>query len=312
MAERETRVRVSIEADKTTGAVQAAGAEIKQFGQDAKAAGEDAKKAAEGNKVLDDATASLNSTLTSLVGGAAIAAFFKAAVEASLEEAEALRVVKFQVEATGNSWEKYKSQIDAFATSQQALTQFDDTVTIQVLGKMTRATGDVEAGMRATALAQDIASATGKDLAETTQLVSGLLTGQSRAVTMAQKDFKAYVGEADTTQEVLDKLTGKFEGAAVAQDGHSKSIKQSTNALGEFAQRVGDGVVPVYDFLLKGVTMVTKGYEMLGATLAGVLAAVLVLFDGVAQAYVAVLTLQFGKASEIARETKDSLVTIAE
>lgn len=308
----EARVRVSIEADKNTGAIQAAGEELKGFGEKAVAAGEQAKKGSENIGLMGEASKELAGKIQELVGGAAIAAFFKGAVDASLEEAESLRQVKFAVESTGGSWGKYKEQVDAFAASQMAATQFDDGVTLAVLGKLTRATGDVERGMKATALAQNIAAGTGKDLADTTRIVSDLLTGQERGLKAAQKELGGYVGEAKNGQEALDALQKGFEGAAQNQEGYSKSIAQSKHALEEFQQQVGDGVVPVLDFLLKGVAFVAKGFEELGLVVAGAMAALVVGVTGANDVIEQTLVGNFKLAVTTAKQTGENLKLVAE
>lgn len=311
MAE-EAKVEISIEASQKTGAITATAGELDKLQGSVAGAADAAKKGGEGFGSMDEASKALAGSLANLVSAAAIGQFFKSAVEESLKEAEALRTLKFAVESTGASWDTARGQIEAFASAQQASTRFDDTVTFEVLGKLQRATGDLGQAMSATALAQDIAAASGKSLADTTQIINGLLTGQERSVKMAQKEFAAYVGTADTTASVLAALEKGFIVAAVAEESHAKSLAQSQHFLDDFKQRVGDGIVPIMDVLAKSVAFVAKGYEELGVTIAGFAAGVFTAFGGLGDAIEAAFNGNFAKISDIARETKDGLVAIAE
>ena len=308
----ETSVEIAVEASQSTGAISTAASHLEDFKKSVASAGESAAEGSQKLGALDEAAKSLEGALGSLVTGAAIGAFFKEAVAESLKEAEALRQVRFNVESLNLSWGRAKEVVDDYSASRQAQTRFDDTVTLEVLSKMQRATGSLEQAMKATSLAQDIAAASGKDLSETTSIVNGLLTGQERAVKQAQKEFAAYVGSADTTADVLKKLEEGFYGSATAEQSFTKSLNQSKAFLADFQQRVGDGVVPVMNVLLKAVAFVAKGYEELGVSIAGFAAAAFQSISGLARATKAIFSGNFGEIAEIWRETKDSLAVIAE
>ncbi len=298
-------VGVIIEASKNTGAIKVASDELRSFSGEAKNAKENAS-------LLSDAQKELNKTIENFVGAAAITAFFKEAVEESLKEAEALRTLKFAVESTGGSWARYNEVLKDYAAQQQANTRFDDTATFETLSRLARVTGNVENAMRATSLAQDIAAGSGKGLAETTELVANLMAGQERAITQARREFGAFIGEANTTQEVLDRLAGGFTGAAEGEDSFTKSLAQTTHFLQDFQQRVGDGVVPILDVLARGLAFIAKGYEELGVAIAGTVAAATQALTGLGNIMDAMLKGNFADLPNLARETKDQLISIAD
>lgn len=260
----DTRVRVRIEADKATGAIQVVTDELKKFGDEARSAGEGAKEGAEGAQKMGEATEQLDDTIKKLLSTAAITAFFKMAVEESLKEAEALRTLQSSLEATGQSWARYRDEVEAYAKTQQETTRFDDTVTFEVLGKMARATKSVQEAMQATTLAQNLAVATNKPLAETTEIINGLLLGQTRAVASANKEFGIYAAGATTAQQALDNLQRGVRNAAAEEHSATKTFSQFRSQLGDLIQSVGDAVVPALGDMATAINdIIRKTKELL-------------------------------------------------
>ena len=261
MSTEAAEVVVSVNASQNTQAVDTAADQLEHFGETLDGASASAQKGTDSLEVLDEAADELTKNLTRLAGAAAIGAFFKEAIDEALKEAEALRQLRFAVEATGSSWERYGEQIEAFSSSQQALTRFDNTETFGTLSRILRVTGDVASAMKGAALAQDIASSSGKDLSATTELLANLLAGQERAVMQARKEYGAFVGDARTAQGALDGLARGFTGAAVAEDSHTKSLAQTKAFLGDFAKDIGTALLPVLNAVGAGVKFFVKGLE---------------------------------------------------
>lgn len=271
-----------------------------------------AKKAKDSISSLKDSSSELKNAITGLVSTAAITAFFKSSVEAALQEEEALRRLAFAVDATGNSFAQNKNKLIDFANSQQSLTRFDDTATFETLGRILRVTGDVTQAMQGAALSQDIASASGKELGFVTEQVAQLLAGETRALLILKKEFGAFVGNARTTQEALDGLQKGFSGAAAAEESHTKALNQSTAFLGDFSQKVGDGVLPVVVFLSRAVAFLAKGFEELGETIGFVAAEAFTGIQGAVKAGIALLKGNFSEAKKIIADTGERSKVIAE
>lgn len=337
MAE-ETKVEVSIEASQKTGAIEAAGRAVGEFQgnideltaatranaeqlgllnarQDE--ATEKSKAAAEAKKQQEAAANTLGGQIDKLkdsIGGlitaGALGAFFKEAVEESVKEAEALRQLQFAVESTGGSWAILRGEVEAYAAAQQANTRFEDTVTYETLGRLLRVTGDLGQAIAATTLAQNIAAASGKDLASTTELIANLTLGQERAVIQARKELGAYVGTATDAQGALDNLKKGFEGAAAAEESWTKTTGQARATVGDFMQRIGDGAVPVLDKLIGLLMTVPKWTEKIAESFATAGAAVYESINGYGQAAAFALTGHFSEAARIARRTTEDLKII--
>lgn len=243
MAE-DASVEISIEASQKTGAIDAAAVSVDN----------------------------LTKSLVGLASAAAIGDFFKEAVQEAVKESEALRQLQFSVEATGGSWEKLKDQVEAYGAAQQRNTRFDDTTTFEVLGRMNRVTGDLGNAMRATTLAQNIAVGSSMELSAATDLVSNLMAGQERAVLLASKQLGAFTDGATTAQGVLNALQSNFEATAEAEDSFTKSTNLAKAMLGDFMQRIGDGVLPPLKAILGIFETLIKWTEVFAEGIAGAMA----------------------------------------
>lgn len=240
------------------------------------ALGDLAKRAGEGQggiSLMTRAVGQLKTAILGLIGAQAIAGFFRDATRASLEEEEALRRLAFAVDAAGDSFSASKDKIVGFANAQQARTRFDDTTTFASIGRIIRVTGDLEQAMAGAALAQDIASASGKDLNFVNEQVANLLAGEKRALLILRKEFGAFIGDAENTQQALTNLQESFTGAAAEEQSFTKGLKASTNFLGDFSQRIGDGIMPAVQMATRAIAGFAKGWEELGETIAFALAA---------------------------------------
>ncbi len=245
------KVEIKIVVDKQTGALQVVGQELKIFAVNTESAERsmslmqiEANKMNEAFNSSKTATAGVTAAMAGLAAAGAVLEFMRAAVNESIHESEALRVLQGSVESTGASWASYKGILEDFAKVQQENTRFQDGETYEVLGKLARATNNVAQAMRATQLAQDLAVKTGKSLAETTETVNNLLLGQERAVRSTNREYGNLAGGAKTAQEALDNLQKSVAGAAASEQSSVKSILQLKAAWGDTLQIVGDAVVP--------------------------------------------------------------------
>lgn len=250
--------------------------------------------------------------LLSFATVAGIAAFFKSTADAAMSEEDALRRLQFAVEATGGSFAKEKERVMAFAQEQQALTRFSDTETYEALGRITRVTGDVGQAMQATRLALGLASASGKDLNTILELLGPILNGDASRLRTLKTEFGAFIGNADTAQEVIDALSKRFLGAAEQESGFARQLAALKNRLGDFKEIVGAGVLPVFKFFLETVLKGAQFFEILGVVIANFAAKALVHLEGLGSKTAAVFKGQFEKLPEITKETAVKIEAIEE
>lgn len=261
---------------------------------------------------LEQAGNQLKQQLLGFATVAGITAFFKDSAEAALSEQEALRRLGFAVEATGTSFAGEKDKILAFAQEQQQLTQFSDTQTFEALGRLVRVTGDVGQAMQGTKLAFGLASASGRDFNSVIELLGPILNGDASRLRTLKNEFGAFIGDANTAQEVVDALSKRFLGAAEQQSGFGKELASLRNRLGDFQEIVGAGVLPAFRLFLDGVLKGAQFFEILGTVIADFAAKAVTHLEGLAQKARAVFTGQFARLPEISRETAVKLAAIEE
>ncbi len=268
--------------------------------------------AAQSMSAVQSAAGQLLNQLAGFATVAGIGAFFKSAAEGAIAEEEALRRLQFAVDGTGGSFDKSKEQILAFAAEQQALTRFSEGQTFEALGRLTRITGDVGQAMQATRLAFGLASASGKDFNSVIEQLSPILQGDASRLRELKKEFGAFLGDADTAQEVLDALSQRFAGAAESESGFARQLASLRNRLDQFKDTVGAGVLPVFTGFLDAVLRGAQFFEILGTVIANFAAKAVVHLEGLGAKTAAVFRGQFERLPEITQETAAKLAAIEE
>jgi len=249
-------------------------------------------------KALTQAGSDLKSQLLGFATVAGLAAFFKSSADAAIEEEEALRRLAFAVDATGGSFQKSKEEILSFATQQQNLTQFSDTQTFEALGRLVRVTGDVGQAMQATRLAFGLASASGGNLNSILDQLGPILQGDASRLRALKNEFGAFIGDADTAQEVVDALSARFLGAAETQTGYAKELAVTKHQLDDFKESVGGGVLPVFRLFLEAVSKGAQFFEILGVVMANWAAHAVLNIKDFGEAMKELFTLNFNGAQD--------------
>lgn len=207
-----------------------------------------AAKGAEGSfSGLDSAAAKLAGTLAAGFTAGAVISFFADAVRGANEEAESLRRLSFVLQANGQSWSENSKKVQDWSSEIQKATRFSDSEALSVLENMARATKDLSQALSASEVAMGLSAATGKSLAETQQLLIGLIGGNSRAVREAKRELGAFVGDARNAQEVLDRLSEKFGTAAEAEESTAKATLRLKNSYSELKDVIGQALLPALD-----------------------------------------------------------------
>jgi len=102
------KIELTVRVNSDTGQLDVVSQKLKAIGADSEKAGKQVAGAGEGFK-------SLGKALGGLATAAAIGAFFKSAVQGAEEENQAMRRLKFAVEASGQSFQDSQKQINAWA-----------------------------------------------------------------------------------------------------------------------------------------------------------------------------------------------------
>lgn len=262
------------------------------------------------SKKAEKGFSDLSKSIGGLVTVGALAAFFKSAVQGAEEENQALRRLKFSVEAAGQSFEKAQGQIQTWAQGVQQATRFTDGQAIETMGRFVRVTGDITQAQKASQLAMSLSVATGKELGATTDILTNLINKNERGVAMARKEFGALIAGAENGQQVLDILSQKFGDAATKEEGFSQATASLSNNWNEFKDNIGNALIPgltgLVGWLNKGVDAITAVGDVLAANAAIIFTTV----QGVANAIKALLRRDFSVIDNIARETWEKIKNI--
>ena len=252
----------------------------------------------------------LSKSIGGLVTVGALAAFFKSAVQGAEEENQALRRLKFSVEAAGQSFEKSQGQIQTWAQGVQQATRFTDGQAIETMGRFVRVTGDITQAQKASQLAMSLSVATGKDLGAATEILTNLINKNERGVAMARKEFGALIAGAENGQQVLDILSQKFGDAATKEEGFSQATASLSNNWNELKDNFGNAVIPVLTTLTDWMNKGVDGIRAVGDAIAANAAIIFTTVEGVANAIKALLRRDFGVIDNIARETWEKIKNI--
>jgi hypothetical protein len=297
------KIELTVRVNSETGQLDIVSQKLKALGQDSEKAGKQVSGASEGFKDLGKA-------LGGLATAAAVGAFFKSAVQGAEEENQAMRRLKFAVEASGQSFQDSQKQINAWAQGIQAATRFTDGQAIETMAKFVRVTGDTTKAQKASQLAMSLSVATGKDLATTTETLTNLINKNERGVMMARKEFGAFIGGAENGQQVLDVLSAKFGDAALKEEGFSKETSSLSNNWNELKDTVGNAVIPVLTTLVSWLNQGVDSIRAVGDALGTLAALIFTTFEGVGRAVVALVKRDFSSIEGIAKETWDKIQAI--
>lgn len=297
------KIELTVRVNSETGQLDVVSQKLKALGADSEKAGKQVSGASEGFK-------SLGKALGGLATAAAVGAFFKSAVQGAEEENQAMRRLKFAVEASGQSFQDSQKQINAWAQGIQAATRFTDGQAIETMAKFVRVTGDTTKAQKASQLAMSLSVATGKDLATTTETLTNLINKNERGVMMARKEFGAFIGGAENGQQVLDVLSAKFGDAALKEEGFSKETSSLSNNWNELKDTVGNAVIPALTVLVGWLNKGVDSIRAVGDALGTLAALIFTTFEGVGRAVVALVKRDFGSIENIAKETWGKIQSI--
>lgn len=171
--------------------------------------------------------------------------FLKDSVEAAEQESESLRRIAFFVDAAGGSFEQSKGKLEAWARAMQESTRFSDTDALSAVEKLVVATNNLGQAQTAAKLAMDISSASGKPLVEVQQVLFDVINGNNRALMESRRAFGDLISVADTNQQIIEKLSTKFSGAAESEKSLTAETAKLSHAFEDLEKDIGKPVANV-------------------------------------------------------------------
>ena len=178
---------------------------------------------------------------------AALTLATKAAMEDELEQAKLAQTLE---KTTGATDAQIKATEDMIAAMSRA-TGTADSELRPAFAALVLGSHDVASATDALAIAQDVATSTGKSLAEVSQAMSLGFGGNMKALAALSPELKGMIKEGATLDTVMSILSDNFGGStAKAADTAAGKFKILKNSMAEFTESVGALLLPVVERVL--------------------------------------------------------------
>lgn len=247
MAE-DLKLNVILKVNKDTGQLEIVKQELAGVEESAKKAGDKSGELLGNLKSLLPAFSAL-----------AVVKFLGDAVKEAEAGNEALRRLKFQLEASGESWNKNEQTILKWASTIQSSTRFADGQAYEALGKLIRVTGNLSQAQILSKLAMDISVATGKDLTGTVEQLSLAYQNNSRGILQLRREFSAQLGELRDGTSILNRLVELYGKAAEKEDSYTKTVAEAKHHWSDFIKLLGQQVLPIVNLVVDGLNRLMGG-----------------------------------------------------
>ena len=179
------------------------------------------------------------------IGAGILAVGFKA-VRAAQAQQIGITKLDAALGTAGTSYAKMRDEIEALATSQQALTNFGDDQTRDMLTRMVSGSGDAAGSLKALATAQDLATHMTKQGGNAMRAQKTAAELVARALAGDVVGLRTYIPQvtaAMSATEALAMAEERFGGLAAAA---ADPVIQMTNDLGDLKEQIGNALLPAF------------------------------------------------------------------
>lgn len=165
-------------------------------------------------------------------------------IAAASEQEDAINRLNVALAASGNFSKQASDDLNEFASSLQSTTKFADDAVLNASALIATLTGlSGQALKDATTATADLATALGKDLDSSAQLVAKALEGNVTALKRYGIEVKAGANDTETLKNVLGALNNQFGGAAAgAVKTFSGSLTSLKNVYSDVLEVIGEVV----------------------------------------------------------------------
>jgi hypothetical protein len=215
-----------------------------------------AKKATGGLKSFVSAAGSALTSLGGMIGGVALGAFFKKAVDEALEGRRGIALLGEAVDNAGGNFAAMRPQIEQTVDRLATFTTFTDDEVRAALANMVTATGDVDGSLKSLGLVADLAAAKQIPLEQASQAVAMAMNGNTKAL-------EKMIGPMRDGADVFGVLGDRVGGTA------EKMGKELANILPQITKQLGENLEAIGNVILgnEGLTGgATKLVEVLTNT----------------------------------------------
>jgi hypothetical protein len=175
----------------------------------------------------------------------AIAVGLTKSVQAAMEDQKSQAELQRQLEKTFGANEALTASAERYVSVTQLRTGTSDTELRASLGTLVRATGDLQQSTSLLNLAQDISSATGKDLATVSLALAKSSQGQFTALSKLGIPLDENIKKSKDFSKVVGLLNDQFGGAAQTAAGtFGGQLKILQGQFGEILETIGAALLP--------------------------------------------------------------------
>jgi hypothetical protein len=212
--------------------------------------------------------------------GYALAGATKAAMEDQAAQVELARTLNISASATDAQIAATENMISKFSLASGIA---DDDLR-PALANLVRGTKDIEKAQEGLALAMDISTATGKDLATVSDALAKAYGGNMKGLKALSPEMAALIKEGADLNTVMDVLGGTFGGATAEAAGTAEGqMKRFGIAIAETKENIGAALIPVVEKVLPLLTAMgawaqenTTTFLVIAGAIGGIAAAILV------------------------------------
>jgi len=217
--------------------------------------------------------------------GAAIGAAFSVQVLIQFTK-KAVELYDIQAKAEASLLQALKGREDVQrrlmrqASELQKITLFGDEETIKAQAMLAKFGMTETQIRRLIPLIQDYAAAQGQDLVSAADMVARSVGSSTNALSRYGIEINGAVGSNERLESAVESLSEMFGGQAVAAaEAGAGAVQQFQNAWGDFAESVGDWIMPALTKVVNGLDNIISAFAVAGKSAAEMRIAVHEAFD---------------------------------
>ena len=222
---------------------------------ESKKAGESAGDSFGGGFKSGVASVAKVAAVAAAAAGAAIAFGFKKGIDEAIKQEDAVNRLNFALKSTGQFSIKASEDIQKFADQLEATSKFGGDAALTAAGLIQQLVAlDTQGLKRATQASADLAAFLGTDLENAASIVAKALEGNVGALSKFGIKVEQGSSKAQTFNNVLSALEGRFSGAAESQvNTFSGAVAQLGGAFNKLFEEIGNIITrsPVIISLIK-------------------------------------------------------------
>lgn len=218
---------------------------------------------------LKDTFKDIKKTVGELFALDKIKDFGMESLHAFTETQKAMAKLQDTVRGSGGDWEKLGGKVDAYIKQSVRNTKFQQEEVITTLDKMTFKVGDVNKAMSLQTEAFKFSRVTGKDLAESTDILTNAYLGNQRGVKQMALALGITGKGAKDAGGLFDTLDKKTKALGNSQDTLAKHLRDAGKAWADLQEDVGKEMAPAWMFMADlakvWIPNIIKGFQSMGA-----------------------------------------------